>query len=331
MKISISLSRDLGGLFDEEITFLQQIGVCNVDLYPSFLSAFDADLQYLQKVQKIVKKIHKSGLKVHVLNFDTLDALMRKPTGEKQLDVACELIKYSGTASIPFLRLWPQGPRRGPSMVPGRFRKAHRGGYMMDAFSLELMRAELAKQDVTARWAHHFTETLALEQYYANLVHVLQRLVPVAEDAGVKLMMHFDDPPVPNSEGLLPGITNPELINRVFEAVPSKNVGLLFCCGTRYESGVDIFEQIRCFGKLGKIFHVHFRNVCGTIPSTGGYEEVALDDGDMEMLEVLKALKAVGYDGAVNPDHLPILIGDEKRRAGLAFAVGYIKALFSAL
>jgi mannonate dehydratase len=85
---------------------------------------------------------------------------------------------------------------------------------------------------------------------------------------------------------------------------------------------VDIFEQIREFGAMGKIFHIHFRNVRGTIPSTGGYEEVALNDGDMVMLDVLRALHAVEYAGAINPDHLPHLTGDPKHRASLAFDVG---------
>jgi len=94
---------------------------------------------------------------------------------------------------------------------------------------------------------------------------------------------------------------------------------------------VDVYDQIRLFGRRNKIFHVHFRNVRGTIPSSGGYEEVALDDGDLDMHQVLRALKEVGYEGAINPDHLPILVGDEQRRVSLAFAVGYIKGLIATL
>ena len=201
----------------------------------------------------------------------------------------------------------------------------------MSAWSGELMREELGKRDMTSRWAHHFTKKISSEQYVSNLVMALQRIVPVAEDSGVKLMLHFDDPPVPDEKNLLPGIINPMMINRVFEAVPSENLGILFCVGTRYESGVDVYDQIRLFGNNDKIFHVHFRNVRGTIPSAGEYEEVALDDGDMDMFRILKALKATGYDGSLSPDHPIILVGDETRRASLAYHVGYIKALLSAL
>jgi mannonate dehydratase len=166
---------------------------------------------------------------------------------------------------------------------------------------------------------------------FDNLVKALQKLVPIAEDSDVKLMIHTDDPPVPDTDNLLPGIMNPLRINRVFEAVPSKNLGLLFCVGTRYESGVDVYDQIRHFGNMGKIFHVHFRNVRGTIPSAGEYEEVMLDEGDLDMFNILKALKATGYDGTLSPDHPTILIGDDKRRASLAYNIGYIRALLQAL
>jgi len=201
----------------------------------------------------------------------------------------------------------------------------------MSAFSVRLMKEELNKRDRNSRWAHHFTENITLEEYFTNLVTALQQLVPVAEASKVKLMLHTDDPPVPDAENLLPGIMNPLLINRIFEAVPSTNLGLLFCVGTRYESGVDIYDQIRLFGTMGKIFHVHFRNVRGTIPSAGEYEEVMLDEGDMDMFNILKALKATGYDGTLSPDHPTIFIGDDHQRATLAWNVGYIRALLQAL
>lgn len=322
MEVSVNINPQiLGDLFDEETTFLKQIGINYVDLRNNYHNVDEA--------ATAIGKIRKAGLEIGTLSFDTLDALMGRPEGERQLETACELIKFSGKESIPIMRLWPQGVRISPRYLSGRYRRAHRGGYLTDAFSLELMRKELLKRDVNTQWAIHFKEKLTPDEYFSNYVKVLHQLVPVAEDAGVKLIMAFDDPPVPDHESILPGITNPLMINRLFEAINSKNVGLLFCIGTRYESGVDIYEQIRLF--RDKIFHVHFRNVRGTIPSAGGYEEVALDDGDMNMFNILKALKDVGYEGTLNPDHLPILVGDEKRKATIAFAVGYIKALISAL
>jgi D-mannonate dehydratase len=65
----------------------------------------------------------------------------------------------------------------------------------MDAFSLDAMRQQLAAQDLSARWAHHFTERLTLDGYLANVIQTVQALVPQAAATGVKLLLHFDDPP----------------------------------------------------------------------------------------------------------------------------------------
>lgn len=284
----------------------------------------------LADVGDIIETVRDFGFKPICYPIDQLrEALMGQPAGEKELEKACEAIQFMGTKEVSTMSISLE-VRQGLRGVPGRHYRTHRGGYVMDAFDLALMRKELAKGD-RAAWAHHVTEQLTAEAYFANCVKVLQRLLPVAEDAGVRLMCHFDDPPVPDSEGLLPGITNPLLIDRLFDAAPSDAFGMLFCLGTRYESGVDIYQQIRHFGRKGKIFYIHFRNVRGTLPSAGGYEEVMHDDGDMDLFRVLQAFKAVGYDGPINPDHFPILAGDEKGRAAYAFAVGYIKALISAL
>ena len=58
---------------------------------------------------------------------------------------------------------------------------------------------------------------------------------------------------------------------------------------------------------------------------------IGLEWDFMDMFKVLDTLDEVGYDGAVYPDHVPSLVGDESRRTALAFAVGYTKALMSVL
>ena len=337
----MEVSLRLRTLSDEELTFIKQIGVDYVDVGPPVvgeapvgtLPGFQVGRLDLKKVRKVIKKIRAAGLEIacFVDYPPTRQALLDTAEGERQLEDICSLIRLLGTESVPVAQLCIEMLRHGPGGVPGRYQKRHRGGYEMAAFNLELMRRELAKRDLNTRWAHHFTDRITSDEYFSRCIQICEKVIPVAEEVRVKIALHTDDPPVPDSEGLLPGITNPLLINRLFEAVPSRNLGLLFCCGTRYESGVDVFEQIRMFGRRGRIFHVHLRNVRGTLPSAGEYEEVSIDEGDMDMFRVVQTLKEVGYDGAIYPDHVPALIGDQDRRAALAFAVGYIKALLSAL
>ena len=89
--------------------------------------------------------------------------------------------------------------------------------------------------------------------------------------------------------------------------------------------GKDVFEMIRDFGGRGKIFEVHFRNVTGPLPH---FIETFPDDGYMDMYQVMKALREVGFSGAMEPDHVPGLAGDRGlMRAGTAYCIAYMRAL----
>jgi mannonate dehydratase len=188
----------------------------------------------------------------------------------------------------------------------------------MHGFEVQRMQRALAVH--TPEWE------IDVEAHWERCVRMYQRLVPIAEEFGVRLVMHPSDPPLPQTE------MSPRRWSQMLDEVPSLNSGLLYCIGTRYESGVNIHDDIRAFGRRGKIFHVHFRNVRGSIPTHGGYEEVALHDGDMNMFRVLQSLKAVGYDGAIQLDHVPSYDGDTAFN-GIAwgYAVGYARALLAAL
>jgi D-mannonate dehydratase len=113
--------------------------------------------------------------------------------------------------------------------------------------------------------------------FFERCVRLYERLVPIAEAHDIRLILHPSDPPLADAP------FSPRRWSRILDAVPSSHSGLLYCVGTRYASGVDIEADIRAFGRRGKIFHVHFRNVRGTLLTDSAHEEVALHDGDMNM------------------------------------------------
>ena len=162
--------------------------------------------------------------------------------------------------------------------------------------------------------------------HYERSVRLFRRLVPIAAEHGTRLILHPTDPPLHDSEW------SPQRWSTVLDDVASPYFGLLYCIGTRYETGINIEEDIRAFGRRGAIFHTHFRNVRGTIPSSGGYEEMALGDGDMNMFRILRTLRAVGYDGGLQVDHLPGFSADTPFQ-GIAsgYSVAYIRGLLAAL
>lgn len=329
MEISLRLEE----LSEKELSFVRQIGVERVDVHnPALVPGYEEHgEEYFQNIPKVLRKIRKSGIDVASFRYPKIrNALLGNSDGDREVKNLSRVIGILGENDAHLIQVDFHSIRLSPGGVPGRYETKQRGGYTMDAFSLGRMRKQLVNQEKDSKYFHHFRDKVSPDEYFNNCVKVYEKIVPVLEDSGVKLAIHTDDPPIPDEEGLLPGITTPEKIQKIFDAVPSPNSGLLFCTGTRYESGIDVFEQIERLGT--KIFHIHFRNVKGTIPENGGYEEVMLDDGDMDMLEVLRALSDVGYEGALNPDHFPILSGDtHTRNAGRAFSVGYIRALLSAL
>jgi mannonate dehydratase len=107
--------------------------------------------------------------------------------------------------------------------------------------------------------------------------------------------------------------------------VPSPYNAMLFCQGCVAEMGEDVPAAIRRIGSQGKIVYVHFRNIRGTPKK---FQEVFIDEGDVDMLAAMQAYKEVGFEGPFMMDHTPRFPNAESTWwAGRAFAVGYMRAL----
>jgi mannonate dehydratase len=84
-----------------------------------------------------------------------------------------------------------------------------------------------------------------------------------------------------------------------------------------------VYDSIEQYGRQKKIAYVHFRNVRGKVPR---YQEVFVDEGDLDMLRAIRTLRDVGYEGMIIPDHTPEMTCAAPWHAGMAFALGYMKA-----
>lgn len=171
--------------------------------------------------------------------------------------------------------------------------------------------------------------TVSREQMWDRLERFLRELVPVAEQARVRLAAHPDDPPIAELRGTGRLITHPDHYQRLLDAAPSHYNGIEFCQGTITEmQGSDVYQAIRRYASGGHICYVHFRNVQGKVPN---YKEVFLDEGDTDIVEALRAYRASGFDGVIIPDHTPGVCCDAPWHAGMAFAIGYLRALLKVL
>lgn len=156
----------------------------------------------------------------------------------------------------------------------------------------------------------------------------LDALVPVAEQAGVRLAAHPDDPPMPTVRGQPRLVYQPHLFQRVIDRHPSPANALEFCLGTIAEmTEGDLYEAVDTYSRQGRIAYVHFRNVWGKAPL---YRETFIDDGDIDMFRVLRILRRNGYDGVLIPDHAPAMTCDAPWHAGMAYACGWMKAAMAA-
>ncbi len=178
----------------------------------------------------------------------------------------------------------------------------------------------------------HPTETVGTvssQEMWRRFARFLREAMPVAEEAGVKLALHPDDPPLPTLRGAARLVHHPDSYERVYDLAPSPMNAIEFCVGTVSEmAGADVYEAVDRYSKAGRIAYVHLRNVRGKAPH---YHEAFIDDGDTDMLRVLQILHRNGFDGVVIPDHAPLLDCAAPWHAGMAHALGWIRAAITAV
>ncbi len=164
------------------------------------------------------------------------------------------------------------------------------------------------------------------EALWERFERFLRELTPVAEEANVRLALHPDDPPLPTLRGTPRLIYNANLYQRALDLVPSPMNTLEFCIGTLAEMNDDndIYEVIDRYSKTGRIAYVHFRNVRGKVPY---YDEMFVDDGDVDMVRAMEILFKNGYDGVVIPDHTPAMSCAAPWHAGMAYALGWMRGV----
>ena len=205
----------------------------------------------------------------------------------------------------------PNGVWRTGWTTPGR------GGAQVSSFDMGLVQGGV----LTHR------RVFTADEMWENYASFMRAVVPVAEEAGVTLALHPDDPPVPSLGGVARLFHTFEGFKRAMEIAPSPNSGLDFCMGCWSEMGPGVVEAIRYFGQRGKIFYVHFRDVQGTVPC---FQECFLGEGNIDVIAAMRALKEVGFTGFLLDDHVPHIVDDtDWGHRARAHAIGYIQALIN--
>jgi mannonate dehydratase len=311
--IKIAHRLDASSISDDDLLFLQQIGLKWVRLeFGVRPASFETILAQQRRFARFGMRIY-SG--VHY-SYRSLRVQLGQPGRDRDIETYCRFVRDLGRLNIP-ISSYDFHP--GNTYTTGF---VQRRGYTAREFDLDDFRKKVEKQE--------FEREYNAEDLWANYTYFMKAVLPVAEQAGVKLALHPDDPPLAKMNGVAKLFTHYDGYRRAEQiSGGSPNWGLTFCVGTWAEGGTkmgkDVFAMIQDFGGRGKIFEVHFRNVSGPLPH---FVEAFPDDGYLDMYQVMKALRAVKFSGAAEPDHVPKLAGDSGLlRAGSAYCLVYMRAL----
>ena len=321
MKIAMDY---LQGPQKEKIEFAKQLGITHAVINASrkehSLSGPEKPWEYVPLLQK-VKNFEDMGLTVSVIEGPTpLDkAKLGLPGKDEEIEVFQNFLRTLGRLGIPTVCYnWMPiiGWFRTNVNVPTR------GGARATGYNHELMRdAPLTDAGV-----------VTADTMWKNLKYFLEAVVPVAEEAGVRLAIHPDDPPVPSLRGISRILVNADAFQRVIDLVPSRNNGITLCQGSFAAMGENVPEQILRFGKQKKLFFAHFRDIRGRAEN---FVEAFHDDGQTDMYACMKKYLEIGFEDCVRPDHVPAMWGEENANPGYSilgnlFAIGYMKGLMEA-
>lgn len=313
---------------DENLQLAAQCGVTHfVTRYPG---------PELRDVVAVRDRVANYGLQLAVIEgYLPIERIKLGQDDGSEIEAMKNLIRHMGEAGIPILCY---NFMSGTDWVRTAVDVPERGGAKVTAFRLDdvakamnLAVSHVATIESPERSLSNVSdEPVTHEQLWSNLARMLDALLPVAEDAGVRLAMHPDDPPLPQFLGRARIMNSVEAFERLLQWAPSPHNGICFCQGSFASMGVDIVDAIHRLGPA--IQYVHFRDVRGHATD---FVETFHDNGPSDMAAACRAYREVGFDGPIRPDHVPQLFGEDDGEPGYTmlgrlFAYGYIRGLLQA-
>lgn len=286
----------------------------------------------LEELKELRRNVEAAGLELEAIeNFDPAhwhDILLDGPKRAQHLENVKTIVRRLGEAGIPVM-----GYNFSIAGVAGRTRGNYARG---EAPSVGMEGAYDAPMPAGMAWnmvydpnARGTVPSATHEQLWSRLQRFLDDVLPVAEKAGVKLAAHPDDPPMPTIRGQPRLVYQPRHYQKLLDLNASPSNTLEFCIGSLAEmTEGDIYDVVDQYSRQQRLGYVHFRNVTGKVPT---YKETFIDDGDVDMMRVLEILKRNRFDGVLIPDHTPAMTCGAPWHAGMAYAMGYMKAAMKAV
>lgn len=279
-------------------------------------------------MKQLKEELNSYGLEWYAIeNFNPAhwyDILLDGPKKQEQIEFLEQIIRNMGEVGIPCM-----GYNFSIAGVAGRIKESYARGSAVSVGMNGINDNPIPNGMV---WNMNVSDSrdklkvgeISSEDLWNRLHWFLSKILPIAEASSVMMAAHPDDPPVPVLRGTPRLVYQPHLYKKLIDSVRSPANKLEFCLGSIAEmTEGDVYETTDFHSSNNDIAYIHFRNIKGKAPH---YKEVFIDEGDMDMPRILKILKKNNYQGVLVPDHTPQMSCDAPWHAGMAFAMGYIKA-----
>jgi mannonate dehydratase len=313
-KITLQLPGDFN---DEDLQFAKQMGV-------SYVTAGTTGGTY-DTFADIKRRVEAAGLKVSNIGNTSVhnmpEVTLNLPGRDEKIAEYKQYLRNLSKAGIDYTTYAHMG-----NGIWSSANEATRGGAPTRSFHAATAEGHWTTTTFKPPLTHG--RRFSKEEIWDNYTYFIRQVAPVAEETGVRIGIHPDDPPMPELGGVPRCIFgNFDGYRRALEIANSPNVGVCLCCGTWMEGGglmgKNVFEAARVFSGMGKLWKIHFRNVTAPVPD---FTETYVDDGYTDMKKLMRTLVEIDFRGILIADHVPKMVGD--RRTGWAFSIGYIRALY---
>lgn len=280
------------------------------------------------ELKGMMEKMKAGGLTVYNLMIGGFNkAIYAQPGRDEEIENVIKSIQAAGKAGLPIVE-WNWYAHRA---MEGYYEETGRAGAGYTAFDYDKMKGLPPLPNEGARTA---------DEMWTNITYFLKAVIPAAEKAGVRLALHPNDPPAPESRGSFQIMGSLAGWKKMISIVNSPSNGITFDCGVTREMGEDPVEVAAYFASRKRINHMHFRNVRVRKPYEK-YSEVFIDEGQVDMFGVMCAIVKHKYTDCIYPEHPRALDYDRERGpirgypggggyTGDAFDVAYSRAMLQA-
>jgi mannonate dehydratase len=304
---------------------IKQLGVTHV------ITGGGANPWKLKDLKRMVRSYERYGMKVQDTYITGFDKAIRGEEGrDKQIENVKKSIRVAGKVGLPVLEYNWYAHRA----MEGYYEVEGRGGAGYTAFDYDRMKNLPPLEGIKA---------ISAKQLWANYTYFLKEIIPVAEEAGVRMAVHPNDPPAPKSRGSDQILRTFDDFKHLINIVDSPSNGMTGHPGYYNELGIDGLKVLRYLGSRDRINHLHYRNTLMFDPYKK-YYEVFPDNGQVDMFAAMRQIVRLGYTRGIIAEHPRALDYDRENNntkgqykyvggggyAGFAYNTAYARAMMQA-